>query len=166
MAKAVAVEPDRLDQEAREAFRQLTPAPVTGRDENGRPGAITPGERLVEITRRSRIIAVSDTLARAVVALLAQRGVASEIGHVHVDPAESDEQVLGLLVVLDGKRAVVPIRPGARQLRAYPEAGAIDLTGNDPLLVIDLPADAIEQDGWLGAVAITTALTGHLAPPA
>ncbi|KOX11908.1 hypothetical protein ADK67_48130 [Saccharothrix sp. NRRL B-16348] len=154
-----------MDREARELFRQLTPEPTTARDRNDRPVTIAPSERMVDITRRSRLIVVSDTVAQAVVALLARRGIDSEIGHVHVDPAENDEQVLGLLVTLDGRPAVVPIRPAARQLRAYPAVDAIDLTGHEPLRVIDLPADAVEPDGWVGAATISTAVAEHLTVP-
>lgn len=161
--KSVAVDTDRLDREARELFGQLTPAPTVGQDKDGRTITITPSERLIEIVRRSRLIAVSDTLARSVAALLSQHGITAEVGHVQVDPAgEGDEQVLGLLVDLDGTRAVVPIRPGATRLRAYPETEAIDLTGSDPLLVIDLPDDTAESDGWVTATAIHTALARHL----
>jgi hypothetical protein len=162
-----AVDPDRLDREARELFLRLTPTPVVGHDKDGRTVTIAPGERLAEITRRARFIAVSDTLAQAVVALLGERGVRAEVGHVRVDPAaEGDEQVLGLLVQVDDAPAVVPVRPGARRLRAYPAVEGIDLAGHEPLFAVDLPADAVGPDGWVTAGAIGTALLERLGRPA
>ncbi|TQM85486.1 hypothetical protein FHX81_7972 [Saccharothrix saharensis] len=167
MAKTVVIDVDRLDREAHELFRQLTPGPSVGQDKEGRTVTIPPGERFVEITRRLRIIAVSDTLARAVTELLARGGHSAAIGHVQVDPAaEGDEQVLGLLIDFRGSRAVVPLRPGARQLRIYPEIDGIHLTGHEPLLTIELPAEAVEQDGWIKVDSIVAALAEHLSPAA
>ncbi|ONI92648.1 hypothetical protein ALI22I_02570 [Saccharothrix sp. ALI-22-I] len=161
------VDPEQLDREARELFRQLTPASVAGRDQHDRAVTVAPAERLVEITRRARFIAVSDTLARAVVALLGRQGITAEIGHVQVDPAaEGDEQVMGLLVDLHGARAVVPVRPGSTRLRAYPETGDIDLAGSEPLLVLALSDNAVEQDGWVTADSIGTVLVEHLSASA
>lgn len=166
MATKAPVDPDRLDREARDLFLNLTPAPTTGRDQNGRPVTIAPSERFTEITRRARFIVVSDTLAQAVVALLARQGVHAGIGHVHVDPAaEGDEQVLGLHVPFGEGEAVVPLRPATAHLRAYPTTDRIDLTGHDPLFTLDLPAADVGQDGWVPATTIATALTEHLAPP-
>ncbi|MEU6155352.1 hypothetical protein ABZ816_35760 [Actinosynnema sp. NPDC047251] len=156
----------RLDREAHETFLHLTPAPVIAYDENGQPATVTHSERLTEITRRARFIAVSDTLTRAVAALLVREGVRAEVGHVQVQPAaEGDEQVLGLHITINNAHAVVPIRPGTPQLRAYPAIDHIDLTGHQPLLTIDLPHEAIGQDGWIAAETITTALIERLHPP-
>ncbi|MGW4113979.1 hypothetical protein ACWEFJ_24170 [Actinosynnema sp. NPDC004786] len=161
--KAAAVDPDRLDREAHELFLHLEPAPAVGQDKDGRTVTIPPGERFAGIARRARFIAVSDTLAQAVAALLARRDVPAEVGHVRVDPAaDGDEQVLGLDVAVAGARAVVPIRPGTARLRAYPAVEGIDLAGHEPLLTIDLPADAIGRDGWITADAIATALAAAL----
>lgn len=165
MAKTDVIDVDRLDREARELFRQLTPGPSVGQDKDGRTITIPPGERFVEITRRSRIIAVSDTLARAVVEVLARGGYSAAVGHVHVDPAaEGDEQVLGLLIGFGGGRAVVPLRPGARRLRIYPEIDEIHLADHEPLLTFELPAKAVEDDGWIKADSIAIALAEHLTP--
>lgn len=167
VAKTAVVDPERLDREARELFLNLLPAPMTGQDKDGRTVTVTPSERLAEITRRARFIAVSDSLAQAVAALLAQRGVPAEIGHVQVDPAaEGDEQVLGLEVRAGDAHAVVPLRPGTRHLRAYPAVEHIDLTGHEPLLTLDLPADAAGPDGWVTATTIATALAELLGGPA
>ncbi|MEU4446802.1 hypothetical protein AB0K14_26145 [Actinosynnema sp. NPDC050801] len=165
-SKTPTVDPDRLDREAHETFLRLSPAPVIAHDENGRPVTVTHSQRLTEITRRARFIAVSDTLARAVAALLTRQGVQAEVGHVHVDPAaEGDEQVLGLHITIDNTHAVVPIRPGTPHLRAYPTTDHIDLTGHQPLLTIDLPPDAAGQDGWITADTITTALIERVRQP-
>jgi hypothetical protein len=166
VAKTAVVDPDRLDREARELFLNLSPAPMTGQDKDGRTVTVTPSERLAEITRRARMIAVSDTLAQAVVALLAQRGVRAGIGHVQVDPAaEGDEQVLGLEVGVGGTPAVVPLRPGTPHLRAYPAVDHIDLSGQEPLFTLDLPADAAGPDGWVTAGTIAAALAERLGGP-
>lgn len=93
MAKTVDIDVDRLEREARELFGQLTPGPSVSQDKDGRTITIPAGERTVEITRRARIIAVSDTLARAVVELLTRRGHVATIGHVQIDPAaEGNEE--------------------------------------------------------------------------
>ncbi|GAA3887535.1 hypothetical protein GCM10022243_60400 [Saccharothrix violaceirubra] len=151
------VDAERLDREARELFRQLTPAPVTGHDKDGRPLSIPPGERLAEIGRRARFIAVSDALARAVVVILGREGVPAAVGHVQVDPAASgDEQVLGLLLDVGGVASVVPLRPGDPLLRGYAAVdGVIDLVGRELAFSVDLVA---EDDGWVGAEAVAAGL--------
>ncbi|GAA1315650.1 hypothetical protein [Saccharothrix xinjiangensis] len=165
MTKTGDIDVDRLDREARELFRQLTPGPAVGQDKDGRTITIPVGERIVEITRRSRIIAVSDTLARAVVELLTRLGHVASIGHVQVDPAaEGNEEVLGLVIDFHDRRAVVPLRPGTRHLRIYPEIDGTDLTGHEPLLTFELPVDVVEEDGWVKADVIATALAEHLSP--
>ncbi|MDU0291801.1 hypothetical protein [Saccharothrix longispora] len=157
-----AVDAQRLDREAHELFTQLGVLQTTGQDKDGRTITITPGERFAEINRRARLIAVSDTLARAVVALLAARGVPADVDHVRVDPAaEGDEQVMGVRVQVGGADAVVPLRPAATSLRAYPAVDDIDLTGHTPLAEVALPPAA---DGWVTAEAVTTALLHHLTP--
>ncbi|MFI9006095.1 hypothetical protein ACIGNX_02520 [Actinosynnema sp. NPDC053489] len=164
MVKSAVVDPDRLDREAHDLFLHLTPAPTTGQDKDGRPVTITPGERYAEIARRARFITVSDVLAQAVAALLARHGVTAEVEHVRVDPAaDGDEQVLGLLVPVEGGRAVVPVRPASTRLRGYPVVDGIDLAGHQPLFAVDLPAGAAGADGWVGADAIGSALLPHLA---
>lgn len=165
VAKTVDIDVDRLDREARELFRKLTPGPSVGQDKDGRTITIPVGERIVEITRRSRIIAVSDTLARAVVELLIRRGHVATIGHVQIDPAaEGNEKVLGLVIDIGDSRGVVPLRPGTRHFRIYPEVDGIDLTGYEPLLTFELPVDAVEEDGWVKADVISAALAEHLSP--
>ncbi|MFD7658991.1 hypothetical protein ACFV4N_33860, partial [Actinosynnema sp. NPDC059797] len=82
---------------AREWFVRPAPTAVAVRDERGRSREVTASDRLREIERRARLIAVSDGLARAVAALLPDG--AARAFQVRVDPrADGDEQVVALRV--------------------------------------------------------------------
>lgn len=147
---------------AREWFARPAPAPVAVRDGQGRTREIPPGDRLREIGRRARLIAVSDGLARAVAALLPDRAV--RVHQVRVDPrADRDEQVMALRVTLvDGEEADVPVWPGVPRLHAYPAGDRVDIAA-EPLLVVEVPAAAREADGWVPAAAFADALRDHAA---
>lgn len=158
MAK-VQPDPQRVEQDARTRFANLDEPPPAVRDADNRLVQLTPSARFTEIKRRARLIAASDGLAEAVVLLSGGR---ARVDHVRVDPAESgDEQVMAVRATIRGVDAVVPLRPGALHLRAYPATDDIALTG-EPLLNIELSPDVRQADGWVPAAAVVDALREHL----
>ncbi|GGP75026.1 hypothetical protein [Saccharothrix coeruleofusca] len=160
MAK-VQSDPQRVEQDARTRFANLDEPPPAVRDADNRLVQLTPNARFLEIRRRARLIAVSDGLAEAVALLLGGDGARVSVDHVRVDPAESrDEQVMAVRGTIRGVDAVVPLRPGALHLHAYPATDDIELTG-EPLLSVELSPDVRQSDGWVPAAAIVAALREH-----
>ncbi|MBB5960078.1 hypothetical protein FHS29_006701 [Saccharothrix tamanrassetensis] len=155
MAKTV--DPARVEQEARTRFAEMGAAGPAARDQRGVDHE--PPARYVEILRRARLIAISDGLAEAVIARLAEKGVRVAVDQVRVDPAENDEQVIAIAGTVGGVAAVIPIRPGASVLRAYPAGPDLVLAG-EPLATVELSPK--ESDRWVGAAAIADALADHL----
>ncbi|MFC6094499.1 hypothetical protein [Saccharothrix lopnurensis] len=147
---------------AREWFAGPAPTAVAVRDERGRSHEVAGSDRLREIERRARLIAVSAGLARAVAALVADRAV--RVHQVRVDPrAAGDEQVMALRVTLvGGAEADVPVWPGVPRLHAYPAGDRVEIAG-EPLVVVELPGAAREADGWVPAAAFAEALRDHVA---
>ncbi|GAA1350256.1 hypothetical protein GCM10009660_46680 [Catellatospora bangladeshensis] len=154
---AKTADPARLEQEARSRFADLDTTVPPVRDDRGVEHA--PGERYTDILRRARLIAISDGLADAVVALLAARGIRAEVDQVRVDPAEDDHQVMAVAGSVAGAPVVIPLRPGSTVVRIYPAGPGIALAGP---AVVTVEQVARESDGWVSAAAIAEALAGHL----
>ncbi|WP_433272136.1 hypothetical protein ACQPZF_15520 [Actinosynnema sp. CS-041913] len=155
MAKTV--DPARVEQEARTRFAELDATAPAARDDRGVDHP--PPARYVDILRRARLISISDGLADAVLARLADKGVEAAVDQVRVDSLEDDHQVMAIACTAAGAAAVVPLRPGASVLRIYPAGPDIVLTG-PPLATVELAVR--EQDRWVSAASIADALEPHL----
>lgn len=154
-----AVDPTRVEQEARTRFAELGTVP-TVRDERGIEH--TPADRYLAILRQARLIAISDGLADAVTAHLAAKGIQAAVDQVRVDPAGTDYQVMAITCTVNDSTVAIPLRPGATTLRLYPATDNIVLA-EPPLATIELPLDAVEPDHWVTATTIADALANHLA---
>jgi hypothetical protein len=111
-----------------------------------------------EAARRARLFVVSDELTREVAELLSAAGVEAVPDRIRMDPADPGRREVMALRVSAG---VVPVVPGEVVLRVYPEAEGDRLVGAP--LVVELPGDARETDGWVLAERVAEALAPHLA---